>query len=116
MTESECVHCGRRIVQEQDRWLDPEATGDDTIWSETCDAHDSFVAEHEPPPLQTYLVEWSMNIDAREPQDAARQALGIHRDPGSIATVFHIYGDDGSDTIIDIEDPNEPITLGKEAP
>lgn len=29
-------------------WIDPEATGDDSIWRETCDAHDTFVAEHEP--------------------------------------------------------------------
>jgi len=61
--------------------------------------------------MQTYLVEWSINLDADSPEDAARQALGIQRDPGSLATVFHMYGDDGSDTIIDIEDPDNPITL-----
>lgn len=61
--------------------------------------------------MQSYLVEWSINIDADSPEDAARQALGIQRDPHSVATVFHMYGDDGHDTIIDIEDPDDPITL-----
>lgn len=68
-----------------------------------CTTHD-----HE---TQTYLVEWSIDLDAESPVDAARQARGIQQDPGSVATVFHIYGDDGSDDIIDIEDPDEPISL-----
>lgn len=51
--KSECVHCGRAIeYQESDGggfyWIDPEATGDDSIWRETCDKHDTFTAEHEP--------------------------------------------------------------------
>lgn len=45
----ECRHCGRRIIFEQGvGWIDPEATGDDSIWRETCDSHDTFTAEHEP--------------------------------------------------------------------
>lgn len=43
-----CQHCGRSVVLEDGRWIDPEATGDDAIWRETCDAHDTFTAEHEP--------------------------------------------------------------------
>lgn len=43
-----CQHCGRRIVLEDGRWVDPQATGDDVMWRETCDAHDTFTAEHEP--------------------------------------------------------------------
>lgn len=43
-----CRHCHRVIVNENGRWIDPEATGDDSVWRETCDAHDTFVAEHEP--------------------------------------------------------------------
>lgn len=44
-----CKHCGRRIVREDgDMWVDPNATGDDSIWRETCDAHDTFTAYHEP--------------------------------------------------------------------
>lgn len=44
-----CRHCGRSIVRDEDGvWVDPEATGDDEIWRETCDSHDTFTAEHEP--------------------------------------------------------------------
>lgn len=44
-----CKHCQREIEWDHiDGWVDPEATGDDVIWRETCDAHDTFTAEHEP--------------------------------------------------------------------
>jgi ribosomal protein S8 len=44
-----CRHCGRVIVKtDEGVWVDPEATGDDSIWRETCDRHDTFVADHEP--------------------------------------------------------------------
>lgn len=43
-----CQHCGRAIVNRGGRWIDPNATGDDGVWRETCDAHDTFTAEHEP--------------------------------------------------------------------
>lgn len=44
-----CRHCGRRITNDDGLgWIDPEATGDDSIWRETCDAHDTFEAQHEP--------------------------------------------------------------------
>lgn len=45
----ECRHCHRAIRMEDGVWIDPEATGDDSVWRETCDAHDTFQAEHEPP-------------------------------------------------------------------
>lgn len=43
-----CRHCGRSIANESGVWVDPEATGDDGVWRETCDSHDTFTAEHEP--------------------------------------------------------------------
>lgn len=43
-----CRHCERFIVLDEGRWIDPEATGDDAIWRETCDSHETFTAEHEP--------------------------------------------------------------------
>ncbi len=49
-----CQHCGRTIIHvEVDGWVDPEAPsspeeGDDFMWRSTCDAHDTFTAEHEP--------------------------------------------------------------------
>lgn len=45
---AECKHCGRTITKTEDGWVDEEATGDDSVWRETCDAHDTFTAEHEP--------------------------------------------------------------------
>lgn len=48
-TEGVCRHCSRRILEESEgSWVDPEASGDDSVWRETCDAHDTFTAEHEP--------------------------------------------------------------------
>jgi DNA-directed RNA polymerase subunit RPC12/RpoP len=44
-----CQHCGRAIFRDVEGiWVDPEATGDDEVWRETCDEHDTFMAEHEP--------------------------------------------------------------------
>jgi hypothetical protein len=44
-----CQHCGRAIeLTHGGVWVDPEATGDDIVWREVCDAHDTFRAEHEP--------------------------------------------------------------------
>jgi hypothetical protein len=43
-----CKHCGRSITRENDTWVDTNATGDDAVWRETCDSHDTFTAEHEP--------------------------------------------------------------------
>jgi hypothetical protein len=43
-----CKHCGRIITRENGAWVDLNATGDDVVWRETCDSHDTFTAEHEP--------------------------------------------------------------------
>lgn len=43
-----CRHCGRTITYTEGGWIDPEATGDDSVWRWTCDEHDTFVADHEP--------------------------------------------------------------------
>lgn len=43
-----CEHCHRPIILASGVWVDPEATGDDAVWRETCDSHDTFTAEHEP--------------------------------------------------------------------
>jgi len=44
-----CAYCERRIILDGDAgWVDPEATGDDSIWRECCDAHDTAFAEHVP--------------------------------------------------------------------
>jgi hypothetical protein len=43
-----CRYCGRGITYTPDGWIDVRATGDDAIWRETCDRHDTFTAAHEP--------------------------------------------------------------------
>jgi len=44
-----CIHCERDIeLSDEEGWVDPEATGDDSIWREVCDSHDTFDAKHEP--------------------------------------------------------------------
>ena len=40
--------------------------------------------------MKTYLVSWYIHVDAEDPHDAAKQALGMQRDPESIATIFTI--------------------------
>lgn len=49
-----CKHCQREIELVDGRWIDPEATGDDSVWRETCDSHDTFEAEHEPDEQDDY--------------------------------------------------------------
>lgn len=50
-----CRHCGRRIIfTAHDGWIDPEASGDDVIWREGCDQHDTFEMRHEPEDVQLW--------------------------------------------------------------
>lgn len=44
----QCQHCDRTIVETDEGWADPEATGDDAIWRFVCENHDTITAEHEP--------------------------------------------------------------------
>ena len=50
----ECRHCERAIQLDSGVWIDPEATGDDSIWREVCDANDTFEAKHEPERRESY--------------------------------------------------------------
>lgn len=43
---------------------------------------------------QEWCVHWCMVISATDPVAAAQQALTIHRDNTSIATVFEVYHHD----------------------
>lgn len=38
----------------------------------------------------TYRVQWAIDLDAQSPEDAARKALAVQRDPESIATSFEV--------------------------
>lgn len=54
--------------------------------------------------MPSYRVVWCIDIDAENPEDAARQALNIQRDPESIATWFDVFNDQGDHlTSVDVE-------------
>lgn len=57
--------------------------------------------------MKRYLVTWETEIDAVDPVQAAVEALVIHRDPASIATVFVVWeADSDSDAFtVDALDP-----------
>jgi hypothetical protein len=40
-----------------------------------------------------FRVRWEIDIEADSPKEAAQKALEIHRDPGSIATIFEVWLD-----------------------
>ncbi len=40
--------------------------------------------------MKTYIVTWSIDIDAESPEEAAEQALQIQRDYDSFATEFEV--------------------------
>jgi len=48
---SYCRHCQREVDLVDGVWIDPEATGDDYIWRESCDRNETLTAEHEPDDL-----------------------------------------------------------------
>ena len=50
-----------------------------------------------------YTVCWEMQVFARSPREAAKQALEIQRDPDGTATVFTVHNNDRSKTI-DLEE------------
>lgn len=54
-----CKHCQREIVSTEEGWADPLATGDDSVWSLSCDKNDTFTAEHDvEDPTQRELEQW----------------------------------------------------------
>lgn len=49
--------------------------------------------------LKSYHVMWEIDLDATSAEDAARRALKIQRDPGSMATVFDVTEENCDDAI-----------------
>lgn len=52
--------------------------------------------------MPNYRVKWEIDLDANDPQDAARRALEIQRDPDSIATFFEVLETPGWVYTIDL--------------
>ena len=87
-TATTCQHCGRVIIfDDEDGWVDPEATGDDRTWRETCDANDTFTAKHEPTPRIT--ARGATEAIAREsPEAAGLMALVIESQAAMTAAML----------------------------
>ncbi|GAA5091439.1 hypothetical protein [Nocardia iowensis] len=62
--------------------------------------------------MPDYSVTWHIDqLTADTPLGAAREALDMHRDPDSIATVFDVY-DSGARYRVDLDDrPPVPVVL-----
>jgi hypothetical protein len=55
--------------------------------------------------MNSYKVNWVIDIEAASPRDAAEQALAIQRRPDSIATVFSVSnGTSGFSFVVDLTD------------
>lgn len=54
--------------------------------------------------MNEYTVTWAIDIDADTPEEAAKEAMAIQRDPDSIATVFMV-SDGKTTTKVDLECP-----------
>jgi hypothetical protein len=54
--------------------------------------------------MKTYIVKWTIEIDAETPVEAAWKALDIHRDPDSLATAFDVCDKEGNHTWVDLLD------------
>jgi len=55
-----------------------------------------------------YRVIWTIDLDADSPEDAARKALAIHRNPDSWATRFEVHDPHGRKHEVDLGYPTEP--------
>lgn len=54
-----------------------------------------------------YRVTWTIDLDADSPEDAARRALAIHRNPESWATHFEVRDNKGRICEVDLGYPVE---------
>jgi len=52
---------------------------------------------------KSYTVIWEIDIFAKTPEAAVKEALEIQRDPDSAATVFKVYNND-DEYLIDVEE------------
>jgi flavin-binding protein dodecin len=58
-----------------------------------------------------YRVIWIIDLDAESPEEAAKEALEIQREPGSTATVFEVTEWESGKTIVDKFERNTDKTI-----
>lgn len=51
-----------------------------------------------------YRLTWTIDLEADSPEDAARKALAIHRDPQSLATVFAVTDAEDRTVTVDLSE------------
>lgn len=56
-----------------------------------------------------YRVTWNIDLDADSPEEAARQALAIHRNPASWATHFEVRDKSGRIHEVDLGYPSPEV-------
>lgn len=54
--------------------------------------------------VEAFYIEWRLDSNKPNAIDAALEAYEIMRGPGSTATVFNLYDEQGDETQIDIQD------------
>ena len=58
--------------------------------------------------MTEYLVTWRIFVEAASPEDAAREALAVQRNPESEATGFEVRGAAGREVTIVVREPETP--------
>ncbi len=91
-----CQHCERVIELDDGIWVDPEATGDDSVWRETCDANDTFEANHEP--TSVYLT-WYHDFDTAKGMADAVDPRGVEVEVTSKGVTLTAYDLSGESVI-----------------
>jgi hypothetical protein len=68
------------------------------------------------PTLREYRVVWEIDVYGTSPQNAAKEALKIQRDPKSTATVFDVYriDTDGETDVLKLMAKCEPVRVDLE--
>jgi hypothetical protein len=61
-----CKHCQRTIELVDGTWVDPNATGDDSIWRETCDGNDEDRSATHKPSSDEPLSKFVIKVDGEE--------------------------------------------------
>ena len=83
-----CKFCQRGIVEVDRAWVDPEATGDDAVWRETCESnHLDRIGAHEPQYTEVRIVTTLAFVGEVTP--AIKGALD------NLAAVMDVQAEDG---------------------
>lgn len=57
--------------------------------------------------MRSYKVIWEIELDADSPEEAAREAFKLVKDPDSWATVFTVIDPGGHEKEVDLSSDNE---------